>query len=116
MTENTALGHEEARIKRVLEFVEAHLDQDLTLHDLCAQAGLSPFHFAKVFKAAIGQPPRQYILERRIARARDFLVTTCLSLAEIAYAVGFSSQSHMTAAFSARLGVTPLGYREVVTA
>ena len=96
--------------------IEAELDQDISLQPLADAAGLSMFHFAKAFKSALGLPPRQYVIERRLARARDLLSATALPLADIAYAVGFSSQSHMTAAFSARLGVTPAGYRDVVAA
>ena len=110
------LGLCRLRLMRTLELIDAELEQDISLHRLSDAAGLSVFHFAKAFKIAMGMPPRQYVIERRMSRARDLLAATCLSLAEIAYAVGFSSQSHMTAAFSARLGITPAGYREALTA
>ena len=102
------------RLATSLDLIEAELDEDLSLHRLADAVGLSVYHFAKAFKIAMGMPPRQYVIERRMARARDLLTGTSLSLADIAYTVGFSSQSHMTAAFSARLGVTPLGYREAM--
>lgn len=95
----------------VLDYIEVSLDEDLSLNTLAALAGLTTFHFARAFKKATGQSPRQYVLERRMARARTCLETTDLSLAEIAYSSGFSSQAHMTDVFRRRLGITPGKYK-----
>lgn len=100
------------RLRHVLDLVEADLAADLSVADLARSVGVSAPHFAHAFKAALGQPPHAFVLERRIARARDLLASSDLPLADIAYAVGFSSQSHMTTAFGKALGVTPGGYRD----
>lgn len=95
----------------IIDMIENTLEQDLALADLAAQSGLSPYHFCRAFKRAMGSSPHQYVLDRRITRAREQLELGCNSLADIAYAVGFSSQAHMTSMFKKRVGVTPGRYR-----
>jgi AraC-like DNA-binding protein len=81
---------------RIIDMIENTLDQGLTLAELAAQSRLSPYHFCREFKRAMGSSPHQYVLDRRIARAREQLELGGDSLADIAYAFGFSSQAHMT--------------------
>jgi AraC family transcriptional regulator len=87
------------RVQRVLEYIDSHLDQDLTVEDLAHVACLSRYHFGrKMFKQSTSITLHQYVLSRRIQRARDLLSTRHNSLAEIALAAGFPNQSHFTIA------------------
>lgn len=101
-----------SRLDLVLDVIEETLDGELGLVRLAELVDLTPFHFARSFKAATGVSPHQYVLERRVIRAREKLETEAASLADIAYAVGFSSQAHMTDVFRKRIGVTPGQYRK----
>lgn len=102
------------QLSRALEFIESTIGENEGLDSVANAAGLSPFHFSRAFKAATGKSPHQYLIERRIERAREMLSTTGNSIADVAYACGFSSQAHMTSTFSKNLGVTPGKYRKVV--
>jgi AraC family transcriptional regulator len=95
----------------VLDHIEAHLARNLTLGELARQAGLSAFHFARSFKAAVGRSPHAYLNDRRIERARTLLARSEPSLVEIALSCGYSSQSHLTRAFKLATGMTPGAYR-----
>lgn len=99
------------RIRRVLDYIEAHLEQDLTLAELAGVACLSPCHFSRAFKQAVGTGPQRYTVQRRVERAKDLLCRTGDSLAGIAAATGFADQSHFTAAFRQEVGVTPSRFR-----
>lgn len=97
---------------RLAEFIEANLDQPLTLDDLAAEAGLSPYHLAKMFKVSFGLPPHRFVTDRRISRAKELLMHTDTALAEVALACGYSSQSHFTNSFRRYVGVSPMAYRK----
>ncbi|BCM84327.1 helix-turn-helix domain-containing protein [Methylobacterium indicum] len=97
--------------RRIAELVEARLAEALSLDVLADEAGLSTFHFAKMFKASFGVPPHRYVTERRIARAKDLLAEGGASLAQIALACGFASQSHFTRRFAQATGLTPAAWR-----
>jgi AraC family transcriptional regulator len=99
-------------LRRVLEYIQAQLDTDLSLTAMATTAGMSPYHFARLFKQSTGQSPHQYVIARRIVQAKHLLATTELPIATIAYQVGFASQSHLTRHFRQRTGVTPKTYRE----
>jgi len=99
------------RLKLVDELVEARLDAELTVQDLADALGLSAGFFCRAFRAAIGKPPHDYIIDRRVSRARTLLESAALDLSAIAYASGFASHAHMTATFRHRLGVTPSALR-----
>lgn len=102
-------------LRRVSEFVETGLETGLTIDDLAAVAGLSPYHFARAFKRTTGEAPHGFVLRRRIERVKA-LIATGVPLAEIAAATGFSTQSHMTARFRERVGVTPRAYAQAIGA
>ncbi len=99
------------RLPRVTEFIEAHLGEGLTIEALASEACLSPFHFARAFKAATGTAPHRYLTDRRIGRARALIAEGRLPLAEIAEECGFSSQPHFTRWFKRIVGITPGAYR-----
>jgi AraC family transcriptional regulator len=100
-----------AQLRRVVEYIDANLGEPLGLVDLAEIAGLSPHHFGEVFKATTGTSPHRYVIERRTKRARDLLRDPARSIADIAYAAGFSSQSHLTASFRRFIGLTPARFR-----
>ena len=101
-----------AKLRAVVEYVEGRLDAGPTLEQMAAAARLSPYHFARQFKAATGLPPYQYVLLRRVERARQLLQGgTGLSLAEVAARAGFSDQSQFTLHFKRLVGVTPGQFR-----
>jgi AraC family transcriptional regulator len=99
-------------LQRVVDHINAQLESELSLGDLARTAGLSPHHFASAFKATTGTSPHRYVIERRIDRARELLRQNDKTISEIAYAVGFSSQSHLTANFHRTTGITPRRFRQ----
>jgi len=99
------------RLKRVREYIETHLNDRLTLADLAGVACLSPYHFSRSFKQAVGVSPQRYVIRRRLERAKTLMRRTNKPLAEIAYRVGFSDQSHLTSIFRRETGLTPGRYR-----
>jgi AraC family transcriptional regulator len=99
------------RLRRVLEYVEANIEGDITLADLAGVAGYSLFHFARKFKLSMGVSPHRYISGVRMEKAMAELASGKLPLAEIALNANFSSQSSFTRAFHRATGVTPKGYQ-----
>ena len=100
------------RLRAVVAYIEEHLSAGPTLEQLAAVARLSPYHFARQFKAATGLPPHQYVLARRVERARHLLQTGGdFSLAEVAAHAGFSDQSQLSHHFKRLFGVTPGQFR-----
>ena len=100
-----------AAMGRVRGYIEAHLSDSIELVQLSAIAGLSVFHFARQFKQSAGVSPHYYLVGRRIERAKELLAETDLSLSEIAFATGFSDQSHLTRHFRQMIGVAPGQFR-----
>ena len=100
------------RLRAVVEYIEEHLDGGPSLAQLAAVVGLNPYHFARQFKAATGLPPHQYVIARRVERAKQLLQAgTDLSLAEVALHAGFSDQSQFSRHFKRLAGVTPGQFR-----
>jgi AraC family transcriptional regulator len=91
------------------DYLHAQLQGRITLDDLARVAGLSPYHLARLFRAEFGLPPHKYLEGLRVRRAGD-LIKAGLPLAEVAAAVGFSSQSHLNRSFKHILGITPAGF------
>ena len=98
-------------LRRVREFIEAHLEESISVQALAATVGLSMFHFARAFKQSEGVTPHEYLVQCRVRRARDLLAATDLPLSEIALAAGFADQSHCARRFREHIGVTPSSYR-----
>lgn len=100
------------RLRAVLEYIEENLDAPLALADIAAVTGLNPYHFARQFKAATGMPPHQYVIMRRVERAKQLLrVNASLSMAEVAARAGFYDQSQFSRHFKRLVGVTPSQFR-----
>ena len=94
-------------LQRVRDYVHDHLSEEITLEALAALVHLSPYHFARKFKAATGLPPYQYVLHCRVEQAKTLLVGGKHSISAVAQAVGFASQSHLTRHIKNAFGVTP---------
>lgn len=95
------------RLRRIDEMIESRLEGKLTVQDLADALDLSAGFLTRAFRRATGRSPHDYIIDRRIARARLLLRDRGLGLSAIALAAGFASHAHMTATFRQRLGVTP---------
>ncbi len=98
-------------IDDAIDYMESNLDRTLSLTKIAEAAGLSRYHFLRQFKAATGQTPHRYLMQRRLERAKKSLLDPRRSIGEIALATGFSSQSHLTTAFRKAYGVSPGKFR-----
>jgi AraC-like DNA-binding protein len=99
------------RLRRVIEYIQQNLDQDLTLTELAALVYMSPYHFARLFKRSTGVPPHRFVVRQRITRACAILATPEPSITQISRMVGFRTPSHFTTVFRRVTGITPGGYR-----
>jgi AraC-like DNA-binding protein len=104
------VGQEHQAVRQVREFLEAHYAENITLEQLALIAHLSPFHLLRVFQREVGLPPHTYQTQVRIARAKN-LLSRNWPISEVAFATGFTDQSHLTKQFKRITGVTPGQYR-----
>jgi len=95
------------RMRRVVDYVEAHLRDDVSLERLARIAGVSPSHFRALFRRSMGIPVHEYVIQRRVERARALLTRGELSTGQVAFEAGFAHQSHMARCMRRVLGVTP---------
>lgn len=95
------------RLGVIDEIIEAQMAEGLAVEELSKMLGLSAGFFSRAFKAAVGKAPHDYIVDRRIARARGLLRVSGHAISDVAFSCGFSSHAHMTAVFKRRIGVTP---------
>ena len=104
-------GLSTVRLRRVLDYIDAYVDASLSVTELASIAGLSPYHFGKLFRGSMGRSVHQYVLDCRIQRACDLLRTRSRSLAGVATDVGMSN-THFSAVFHQRYGLSPRDYRK----
>jgi AraC family transcriptional regulator len=104
-------GLQRWRLKRVFAYIDEHIAEAISLADLAQTANLSRMYFAARFRAATGLRPHDYILRRRIDRAKELLVQGDASLVQIALDVGFQTQAHFTTVFKRFVGTTPGRWR-----
>lgn len=97
-------------IENAVKFITENLTEELTLEAISARFNLSPIHFHNIFKVAVGSTLRDYVEEQRIKKAVNMLISTELSLTEIAFECGFSSQSYFSFVFKRRMKTTPRQY------
>jgi AraC-like DNA-binding protein len=102
-------GPEHVAVRRVKDWLEAHPEQNVSVHSLADVAGLSPYYLVRVFHKHVGIPPHQYQRNLRVLRARK-LLKAGEPISEVAYRTGFCDQSHLNRCFRAVLGVTPGKY------
>lgn len=93
------------------QYLEHHLGSHVCLDALAEAACVSRFHFARRFRARVGTSPMDYVMQRRIERAKERLTVADGTICEVAHDLGFFDQSHFCRAFCRRVGVTPLAYR-----
>jgi len=103
-----------AQLRRVADFVAAHLDDDIGLDDLAREAGTSRFHFARMFRRSTGETAHRWLVARRLEAAKVLLRATDKPIAAVAADTGFASQSHFGEAFRRATGETPGAWRRRV--
>lgn len=99
------------RMDRVKELIHQSFAKDIQLSDLADEAGLSPFHFSRVFKETVGVSPRQYIIRQRMDEACRLLKESSHDIASISAMVGYESVSHFSSLFKRHIGMSPAGFR-----
>lgn len=104
-------GLSSQKLKRVMALIADRYEDDLSLDDLAAEAGMSTFHFAREFKRTTGTTPHQYLIKFRVDRAKALLTESAIPLVEVSSRSGFSHQSHFTRLFRKLTGTTPQSYR-----
>jgi len=100
-----------SRLKRVFEYIEAHIDQEIRLSNLAETASMSPFYFARLFKNSTGVTPHQYVATRRMQRAKEMLRHSDTSIFEIGMRVGYLDPKHFRTLFRRDVGVSPSEFR-----
>lgn len=103
------------QLKEIVEYIQSHLQCELSLCQLANQVGISSYYLAHAFKVTTGLSPHQYVLRCRLDKAQQLLQETQMPIATIAYEVGFGNQSHMTTVFRKTLQTTPGLYRKQVS-
>ncbi|MCW2795827.1 AraC family transcriptional regulator [Nocardioides sp.] len=98
-------------LRRARDHADRHYAQPLDLADLAEVAGLSKFHFQRLFRATYGRTPAAYVSERRVERAQDLLRATNLTVTEICHTVGFSSLGSFSSRFRELVGETPTQFQ-----
>lgn len=104
-SENRSLTH--IQVQQAIDYIHTHLDRDLSLVEIAEVINISPTYFASLFKRAIGTSPHQYVIQQRVEKAKEMLLKTDVTIADVALQVGFSSQSHLTQQFKRITGMTP---------
>ena len=99
------------QMRRITEYMQAHLSDAIQLSDFAQIAGMSRSHFSQVFRTTTGIPPHRWLLNARICRAQELLLDTKLPLAEVALSTGFADQSHFTKSFQRQIGTSPGTWR-----
>ena len=99
------------RLRRALDHMNEHIDENLPLTRLAAASGLSPSHFARAFRVAMGEPPHRYLIRLRIDKARVLLETIRMPKIEVGLRCGFEQTSHFATTFRKETGMSPRAHR-----
>lgn len=97
-------------MQQALDYIHHNLAEDISLEALAQHVEMSQYHFSRLFKEATGLAPYQFVMRCRVERAKELILHRELNIAEIAYLVGFNSQSNFTQNFKRFTGVTPKQY------
>ncbi|MBD2772832.1 helix-turn-helix transcriptional regulator [Iningainema sp. BLCCT55] len=100
------------KLQRVIEYIIDHLSDQVLLQKMASEVGMSQYHFSRLFKQSTGLSPYQYVIHCRIERAKILLLSSKLSISEVASVVGFPDQSQFTRHFKRLTGVTPKEVRK----
>lgn len=107
-------GLSQPRLKQLLAYIEENLNREIRLQDLADLARLSAFHFARSFRQSVGATPHQYIVQRRVQRARELLLRPEWSIEQVASATGFAGASQFSRVFRQSVGVSPTEWRRKI--
>jgi AraC family transcriptional regulator len=97
---------------RIQDYINENLAGDISINVLATLSGLSSYHFIRMFNRSFGVPPHQYVLNRRIEKAKQLLTHSAISMTQVALEVGYQSHSHFSNAFRKLIGCTPSQYRK----
>src|SRR5215831_11041911 len=100
-----------ARLRRIKEFVQAKMEDELTLIEMAESVELSPAHFSRMFRKSTGETPHQFVLRNRIERAKEMLRAPEARVLDVAVACGFKTQQHFARVFRRISGASPTEYR-----
>src|SRR5712664_1870997 len=101
-----------ARLRRIKEFVEARMEDELTLCEMAQAVGLSTAHFSRMFRKSTGETPHQFLLRQRVERAKEMLRSADARVMDVAVACGFKTQQHFAQIFRHECGASPTEYRQ----
>ena len=104
-------GMSPPRLRRVTELVHAKMENELSLDEMAATAGLSTAHFSQMFRKSMGESPHQFVLRHRVERAQELLRSSEARILDVAIACGFKTQQHFARTFRRMCGVSPSEYR-----
>jgi AraC family transcriptional regulator len=107
----TGTGLSRGQIRHVIDYIDAHLTARVSIDDLAAAAGVSPYHFARMFKRSKGITPHQFVASAKYDLAKRLLLEKRWSIKRIAHHLGFASAAHFSTAFKSRVGCSPVDYR-----
>ena len=100
------------KLKQVVNYINDNLDRNIALNELANLIDISPYYFCRLFRKSTGTTPYQYVIQRRVTKAKQLIKHSKMSLADITFECGFSSQSQMTQHFHKLTGITPKKYRD----
>lgn len=109
----SAQSDQNGPVQKVIDYIRAHLSEDLSLERLATEVYLSPSHLIRLFRAETQHSPHEYIVLLRMDRAKYLLKTTTIPIKTIAYEVGYRSESSFSGAFTERIGISPRKFREL---
>jgi AraC family transcriptional regulator len=100
------------RLQKCLDYIEAHLEEDIPLQEMAELVGMSQYHFARMFKQSVSIAPHQYIIQQRIERAKKLLLNRNMTILEVSKNCGFNNPSHFNRHFVKIVNMTPSAYRK----
>ena len=106
------LAQDRKNIRLAIDFLQEHYRDQFTLGQVARSANYSPYHFIRIFKEETGKTPFEYLLEVKIEKAREMLISQHMTVTEVCFLCGFNNLSHFTAVFKKKVGLTPSEYRK----